>query len=125
MEKEKVEEVDFDEVRKTLIKEVMEHPERYPDEARMILTIEVWGRQGEAFDDHQHYEVIRGEVIEVTLNEWNEGYPYRRGRRVALIPLVVPTVVEVNHYSDTTDPPIKSCTLYIFTASGWKSVKVY
>jgi hypothetical protein len=120
-----VEEVDFDEVKKRLVKEVLEHPDKYPDEAKIILTIEVWSRQGEAFDDHQGYEVLKGNVMEVELESWGKGYPYRSGVKLALIPLEVPTVIEVHRYTNTTDPPERKCTLYVFTAQGWKSVKVY
>ena len=118
-------EFEFEEVLKKLINEVLEDPERYPSEAKMILVLEVWHRQGEAFSDYQRYEIIQGDVIEVTLEEFSESYPYRRGRKVALIPLAVPTVIKVSRYSDTTDPPVKECTLHVFTSEGWKSVKVY
>jgi hypothetical protein len=118
-------EVDFEEVKKRLVKEVLEHPDKYPEEAKLILTIEAWSRQGEAFTDEQRYEVLKGKVIEVVLREWDEGYPYRSGAEIALIPLEVPTVVEVHRYSNTTDPPENKCVLYVFTSEGWKSIKVY
>jgi hypothetical protein len=121
----KVEEMDFEEVKRRLVKEVLENPDKYPDEAKIILTVEVWSRQGEAFDDYQRYEVLKGDVVEVRLESWDEGYPYRSGAKLALIPLEVPTVVEVHRYSNTTDPPESKCVLYVFTAQGWKSVKVY
>jgi len=120
-----VEEVDFDEVMKALVKEVLEHPERYPEEAKVILTVEVWGRQGGAFEDCQRYEVVQGEVRELILEEFDEGYPYRRGSKVALIPLTIPTIIDLYSYTDTTDPPTKRRTVYVFTSEGWKSVKVY
>jgi hypothetical protein len=118
-------EIDFEEVKSRLVKEVLENPDKYPYEAKMILTVEVWRRQGEAFRDEQDYEVIQGGVNEVVLEEFNEGYPYRSGAKKALIPLEVPTVVDLYRYDDTTDPPRKERILYIFTSEGWKSVKVY
>ena len=121
----KIQEVDFDEVEKALIKDVLEHPERYPDEARLILVIEKWRRQGPSFADEQWYEVVQGDVKEVELESFDEGYPYRRGSRVAIIPLSLATVINLYRYDDTTDPPIKSCTIHIFTRDGWKSVRVY
>jgi hypothetical protein len=120
-----VEEVDFEEIEKRLVKEVLENPQKYNTEAKIILTLETWSRQGEAFVDQQGYEVIQGEVKEITLEEWDEGYPYRSGAKIALIPLSIPTVIDLYRYDDTTDPPVKSRTLYVFTSEGWKSVKVY
>jgi len=118
-------EVEFEEVEKKLIEEVLNSPEKYPNEAKIILTIETWRRQGEAFADEQWYEILAGDVIEVVLSEYNEGYPYRRGAKRALIPLTVGTVIEVNYYSDTTGQPVKRRTIYIFTSEGWKRVEVY
>jgi len=123
MEEEKV--MDLGEVEKALIGDVLEHPERYPDEARLILVIEKWRRQGEAFTDEQWYEVVQGDVKEVELESFDEGYPYRRGAKIALIPLSIPTVIDLYRYDDTTDPPVKQRTLYVFTSEGWKSVRVY
>jgi hypothetical protein len=120
-----VEEVDFEEIEKRLVKEVLENPQKYNTEAKIILTLETWSRQGEAFVDQQGYEVVQGEVREVVLEEFDEGYPYRSGAKIALIPLSIPTVIDLYRYDDTTDPPVKRRTLYVFTSEGWKSVKVY
>jgi hypothetical protein len=119
-----VEEID-EEVERRLIEEVLKNPSKYPDEAKLVLTLETWHRQGEAFCDTQSYEVVQGEVREVVLEEFDEGYPYRRGAKVALIPLTVPTIIDFYSYTDTTDPPREERILYIFTAQGWKSVRVY
>ena len=118
-------EFEIEKIEKKLIEEVLKSPEKYPDEAKMILVIETWSRQGPSFTDEQGYEVLAGEVKEVVLFEYDEGYPYRRGAKRALIPLSIPTVIDLYRYDDTTDPPIKSRTLYVFTSEGWKSVKVY
>jgi hypothetical protein len=120
-----LEEEEIEEVEKRLIEEVLKNPSKYPDEAKMILLLETWSRQGEAFCDTQSYEVVQGEVGEVVLEEFDEGYPYRSGAKIALIPLSIPTVIDLYRYDDTTDPPVKSRTLYVFTSEGWKSVKVY
>jgi len=119
-----IEEVD-EEVLKRLIKDVLADPQKYPSEAKLILVLETWHRQGEAFVDSQSYEIIEGKCEEVVLEQWDEGYPYRSGCKVALIPLTVPTIVDFYSYTDTTDPPRRKRVLYIFTAQGWKSVKVY
>ena len=123
MEEEKI--IDLGEVEKALIRDVLEHPDKYTDEAKLILVVETWNRQGEAFSDYQCYEILAGDVREVVLFEYDEGYPYRRGSRVAIIPLSLPTVIDLYRYSDTVDPPEKKRILYIFTSEGWKSVEVY
>ena len=117
--------IEMDEEIKKAVKDVVENPSKYPNEARMILTIETWYRQGPSFTDEQGYEVIQGDVKEVELESFDEGYPYRKGHKVAIIPLTIPTIIDLHSYSDTTDPPIKRRTLYIFTVEGWKSVRVY
>jgi len=123
-EPQKIEEVD-EETEKRLIEEVLKNPSKYPTEAKYLLELETWSRQGEAFTDYQRYEVVEGEVREIVLEEWDEGYPYRSGCKVALIPLTVPTIVDFYSYTDTTDPPRRKRVLYIFTAQGWKRVEVY
>jgi len=108
-----------------LVKEIIENPSQYPTEAKLILTVEEWERQGPSFDDYQRLNVIQGEVREITLEAWDEGYPYRRGYKVALIPLAIPTIIEVERYSDTTEPVQSMKFVYIFTKEGWKSIRVY
>jgi hypothetical protein len=108
-----------------LVKRVIENPEQYPEEAKIILTIETWVRQGPSFTDEQRVTVIYGEADEVTLEQFDYGYPYRKGKKIALIPKTLPTVVLVRRVDDTTSPEIDETILYIFTKNGWKSVKVY
>jgi hypothetical protein len=103
----------------------LEHPEKYSTEARLILTIKKWHRQGPAYIDEQRVSIIYGEVEEVELEEFDEGYPYRRGAEIALIPKTVPVVVMVERKDNTTSPVINEATIYIFTSEGWKSVRVY
>jgi hypothetical protein len=110
---------------KKLIEEVIRNPDKYPAEAKLVLVLKEWSRQGPAYVDDQNFEVIHGDVEEITLRYFDEGYPYRRGREVALIPKVVPTIVKVEYRTNTTDPPIHSVTLYIFTGDGWKRVDVH
>jgi len=119
-----IKEID-EETLKRLAAEVIKNPDRYPSEARLILTLREWSRQGPSYDDYQRYNVLYGEVKEVVLDEWDEGYPYRRGRDVVIIPLAIPTIVEVERYADTTSPVQRAKTIYVFTGEGWKSVRVY
>ena len=120
----KVKEMDEETLRQ-LVTEVLKNPEKHPTEAKLILSLETWTRQGPSYDDFQNYEVIFGEVKEIELGLWDEGYPYRRGRKVALVPLTMPVVVMVERYADTTSPVQHRKIVFVFTKDGWKSVPVY
>jgi hypothetical protein len=108
-----------------LVREVVEHPERYPTESKFILILEEWRRQGEAFIDENIVKVVYGEAEEVEVSKFDEGYPHRKGRKVAIVPRTVPVVVLVERIDNTVSPEINSAALYVFTADGWKRVKVY
>ena len=94
-------------------------------EARYILILQRWHRQGPAYDDEQTYDIIIGEAKEVILEEFDEGYPYRRGCKVAIIPLSVPVIIDVHRYDNTTSPEIKKRKLYVFTGKEWKRIDLY
>jgi len=104
----------------SLIKQALQKP----TESKYLLVLSEWTRQGESFIDEQHFEVLFGEVDEVILEEWDEGYPYRKGRDVLIIPKTIPTIIRVSRYDDTCSPIISSETLYIFTKDGWKSIQI-
>jgi hypothetical protein len=108
-----------------LVKEVLDHPERYPTEAKLLLVLREWQRQGPSYVDEQRVEIIYGEAERVILEEFDEGYPHRRGTEFVLIPRTVPVVVLVEYRTDTVNPPINELTLYVFTKDGWKKVQVY
>ena len=94
------------------------------EEAKMILILERWQRQGPSFVDEQTIEVVHGEVEEVVLEEFDEGYPYRKGEKVALIPRTVPVVVLVERYDNTVSPEVSEKWIYVFTKEGWKRLRV-
>jgi hypothetical protein len=108
-----------------LVEEVVKNPEKYSTEAKLLLVLKEWKRQGSAYIDDLRYEVVYGEVEEVTLSYFDEGYPHRKGREVAIIPKTVPTIVRVVYRTNTVDPPIYSEVIYVFTKDGWKRVDVY
>jgi len=94
------------------------------DEAKFLLQLEIWSRQGASYTDYARYDVVYGDVIEVTLETFDEGYPYRKGSRIILIPKTVPTIVYYRMYSDTQSPEVREETVYVFTSEGWKSLRV-
>ena len=119
-----VKEID-EETMKKLVKEVLEHPEKFQSESMLILILETWHRQGPSYNDYNVYNVIEGEVREIVLEEWDEGYPYRIGRKVAIIPLTIPVVIEEEGFADNVSPTHKSKLIHVFTSEGWKTVRVY
>jgi len=120
----KVKELD-EETLRNLIQQILSEPEKFPTEAKLILVIETWHRQGPSFDDYQRYSLVMGEISEVVLREWDEGYPYRAGREVAIVPLSLPVIIEVESYNETVSPVRSSRVVYVFTTDGWKVVRVY
>jgi hypothetical protein len=122
---ENMEQVEMEEIMKKLVNDVLNNPDKYPTEAKLILTLKTWHRQGPSFDDYNDYEILAGEVIGIVLNEVDEGYPYRIRRKVAIIPLRLPTIIEERGYDETTEPVRSWRIIHVFTSEGWKSVRVY
>ena len=108
-----------------MINEIITHPEKYPTEAKLILILETWNRQGPAYTDYAEFTVLDGEVDEVELDYRCESYPYPCFRKVALIPKTTTVVVKWYSYTDTTDPPSEQLTIYVFTGKEWKRVDAY
>jgi len=123
MSQELVEPVTEDLVKK-LVEEVVSNPDKFPTESKILLVLKEWRRQGSSYVDEQRVEVIYGEADMVELREFDEGYPYRRGREVVIIPKTVPTIVRVEYRTNTVNPPIYSEVIYVFTKDGWKRVDV-
>jgi hypothetical protein len=107
-----------------LVEEILRDPEKYREEAKLLLRLSKWSRQGQSFVDEADYEVVKGEVEEIVLREWDEGYPYRRGKDIVLIPLQVPTVVVYKIHYDYGTETGKRIKVHVFTTDGWKSVDV-
>jgi hypothetical protein len=107
-----------------LVNEIVINPEKYPMEAKLILVLDTWNRQGPAYTDFAKYEVLDGEVEEVELSHKCESYPYPCYSKVAIIPKSVPVVIKWYSYTDTTDPPIEQLRMYVFTGKEWKRVDV-
>jgi len=124
-EKEKIEREIDEETMREIVKKVLEHPEKFQSESMLILVINTWYRQGPSYDDYNVYNVVEGEVREIVLEEWNEGYPYRAGRKMALIPLTMPVIVVEEGFADNVSPPRGSKIVHVFTSEGWKKIRVY
>jgi hypothetical protein len=93
-------------------------------EARLLLVLEKWDRQGGAYVNYADFEVIYGEAELVEFGEWDAGYPYERGTKYIVIPKTMPTIVRWWHVWDYGEDRGETETIYVFTSDGWKSVKV-
>jgi len=106
-----------------LVKEVVENPEKYKEEAKFLLKLKTWYRQGGSYVDEAFYKVLWGEVDEVVVGEWDSGYPYERGEEIVLIPKAVPTVILHRVIQDYGER-IEETTVYVFTGRNWVSVLI-
>jgi len=95
-----------------------------PIEWLYLLKLSRWYRQGESYIDEQKVDVIYGEADIVELGTWDEGYPYRRGEDVLIIPKTVPTIIRVVRRDNTINPPVNNEKLLVFTKDGWKEVRI-
>jgi len=93
-------------------------------EARFILVLEEWRRQGESYEDKAEFSVIFGEADIVKIEDIDEGYPYRRISKYLVIPKTVPTIVLWHSKWDYDLDRGESMVVYVFTSEGWKSISV-
>jgi hypothetical protein len=94
--------MELEETIKKLVGEILKDPDKYPEEAKLLLKLSVWHRQGPSYTDEADYEILKGEVKEITLREWDEGYPHRRGKDIVLVPLEMPTVILYKQKDETS-----------------------
>jgi len=93
-------------------------------EARFLLLLERWDRQGSAYINYADFEVIYGDAEVIEIGEWDSGYPYERGEKYLVIPKTVPVIVDWWHNWDYGEERGQEEVLYIFTRQGWKSIRV-
>jgi hypothetical protein len=119
----KVRELSEEELAK-LVQEVLQNPQNYPTEAKLLLRLSVWRRQGEAYIDDAYYDIVFGDAESIIVKEWDAGYPYAKGKDVVLIPKSVPTIVVYEKVWDFETDRGRSITVYIFTGNNWVSVPI-
>jgi len=107
-----------------LINEVMQKPEEYKEEAKLILTIELHNRTsgcGYVYLYREDLEIIEGSADIVTLEK--REYNCDVIENVAVIPKSVPVLIKVVYRDE--DPEVGDyIQYYVFTPNGWRSVKV-
>ena len=92
------------------LRKIIEEASKRPAEARYILVLQTFVSEFHPGLYYKKYEILKGQVNAIRLNSG----------KVALIPLTIPVIVL---YKDST-PNYYSETLYVFTESGWKEVKI-
>jgi len=106
-----------------LIKEIINNPEKFKEEAKLLLKLSVWHRQGSGFIDEAFYQIIYGDADEIILEEWDSGYPYTKGEEIVLVPRSIPVVILHRVVEDYGELEICD-TVYVFTNKGWVSVPI-
>jgi len=108
---------------KGLVDEILQNPDRYQTEAKLILKLKTDFRRrgcGYRYLYSNDYKVLYGEVDEVVL--YRSEFNCDVSEDVAIIPKTVPVVVLQRHHDDNPDTN-DYATLYVFTGSEWKSMK--
>jgi hypothetical protein len=104
-----------------IVEEITDSPDKYPIEAKYLLVLETWHRQGDSYLDVSRFEILKGEVKEILIKEIDEGYPHRLIRQVLIIPFEIPTIIYQEQYSDFTQ---RQDIVHVFTNKGWVKVTV-
>jgi hypothetical protein len=95
-----------------IVKDILRNPEKYPSEAKFILRL--WEIDRNVC--HASHWVVEGEVMRMLLHEDRD----RGEREYAILPLTVPAILEEEYNCEE-----KHNYIHVFTAEGWKSVRVY
>jgi hypothetical protein len=107
-----------------IVSDIVQNPEKYPTEARLILKIRREGRRGGCgyvYLYKNDYEILKGEVQEVVLSYGEQDCNWFED--VAIIPQTVPVVVMEKYHDE--DPQVHDyITIHVFGVDGWKSVSV-
>jgi len=113
-----------EEILNKIVGDIVQNPEKYPTEARLILKIRREGRRGGCgyvYLYKNDYEILKGEVQEVVLSYGEHDCNWFED--VAIIPQTVPVVVMEKYHDE--DPQVRDyITIHVFGVDGWKSVRV-
>jgi len=108
-----------------MVRDILQNPEKYQVESRLILKIRREGRRvgcGYRYLYKDDYKVLDGEVQEVELDVGE--YDCNWFEDVAIIPLTVPVVIMEKYHDD--DPQVHDyITIHVFGVDGWRSLKVF
>jgi hypothetical protein len=108
-----------------MVRDILQNPEKYQVESRLILKIRREGRRvgcGYRYLYKDDYKVLDGEVQEVELDVGE--YDCNWFEDVAIIPLTVPVIIMERYRDD--DPQVSDyIIIHVFGVDGWRSLKVF
>jgi hypothetical protein len=114
-----------EETLRSLVKDILKEPDKYPTEAKLILAVKREGRRpgcGYRYLYKNDYKILEGEVQEVVLKYGEHDCNWFED--VAIIPTTVPVIL-VEYYHDDNPEVSDYINVHIFGSDGWRSVKVY
>jgi len=85
------------------------------------LVLLVYHRQGPAFLDDADFEVLEGKIDFIIFGEFDDGYPYRRGHKVAIIPLTDHVIINYWSRDDTSGSFVSDSVIYEWNGKEWIS----
>ncbi len=110
---------------KSLIRDILKNPDKYPEESKLILRLTEDIRPGDSFSRYNRFEILYGDVEKIELSRI-EDYPYTDATEYALIPRTNVAVLMEESYDETRNPPEEHKTLHVFTSKkGWAKLKLY
>jgi len=114
-----------EETMKNLVKNILREQDKFQREANLILVLKREGRRsgcGYVYLYKNDYEVLEGEVIEVTL-DYGE-YDCNWFEDVAIIPKTVPVIIVERYHND--EPEVSDyINVHVFGSDGWKGIRVF
>ena len=91
------------------------------------LVLDIWYRQGGAYEDRYNCEVIYGDA-EVEKEYYRHicemNYPYRCPGEMRIRPKSIPVVVLCRGVDNTGNEEVRVKDMYVYTQKGWKYIKV-
>lgn len=90
----------------------------------LAKEVEFYSRQGPAFTDQQSVEVlaVRGKTLYTITDEYDQGYPYRVGGRVAVVPTneTELIVLKIHVIDNTSDIYVNEVSYLVYIKGyGW------
>jgi len=105
-----------------LIKKAIDEGEK---DAKFILTLDVWSRPGQSFEDYGRFKVIYGKIETIELDR-QYNYPTTNLTTYAIIPKSKAVVIIFEQGDDYEGELERHEKLYVFSHSiGWKSISLY
>ena len=107
---------------KELVNEVLQNPDRYQTEAKLLLKLEIKNRRGGCgyrYLYSTNIEILYGKADEIILSK--SEFNCDVAEDIVIIPKTVPTVILERYHDD--NPEVNDYVIiHVFTLDGWKSI---